>query len=466
MKIVVIGTGASGYGAYIALKKNNMMGKAVFYSYGDKIKTTKTAYNNLPQIKIPEKKEFNFQYQSIEIKNSNLKIKYADTRGGLSDFWSGSVFPFSKRELKARKLDVLKKYYKSISEIIPIIGNNTYKDNIYPEYQLKEDLKQISSFDCFDKIKYDSENFDIFVSSNRVLSSSNCIYCGNCFKGCESNVIFRPSKNFFGAEIINAKIDSIKKIDGKWVLFDSNKQIIDSCDKLFLGLGVYQTIKLLIKSKLLDYKKVEIYDSNTITFPIKINSAAKAYDDNYGYANKIMTIQGKHNYRFDTQISLVPFNHFFTYSFFGRWIGGYFKTYLINKYALGMFFSSKYECNTFKINEKNQLYIKKDRRKEAFNTLNNITKIINSSFNDFKIIKLFKRSDSSIHYASNLLDINKNIFKRSELYKNLFVIDGNIFPNEPSANGNTFSIIAAAYAIVENKLSRKIRASTKKNENN
>jgi hypothetical protein len=449
MKTIIIGTGAAGFGSYLAIKKQKKLSEAIFYNYGKEIISQNISYKTFPSFTFPQKKEFGEKYSRLKINNSKFKINYGKTRGGLSDFWSGSVFPFSIKELKKRKLLFLKKYYQIISENIAIIGNDNKSNKIHYKYRLTENLKQISSLNCFDQMELSTPNFDIYVNSNRVLSSSTCIYCGDCFKGCEKNVIFRPIKNFHGAIIKTQEISNIKKIQDEWFLFDENGKLIDKCKRLFLALGTFQTIKLLNQSRLINYKNIEIYDSNAISFPIKIKSTIKNYEDNYGYANKIFSIYGKKEFKFDVQISILPFNHFFTYSIFGTLFGRFIQNYLINNYALGMFFSSAIESNTYKINSNNEIYIKNDKKNLALKTLKTIIKVMNNNSKKFKIINFFKHSESSIHYSSNLLSGNIPIYKRSEFKKNLYIIDGNLFPGKPASNGNTLSILAGAYAITE-----------------
>ena len=456
MKTIIIGTGAAGFGSYLAIKKQKKLNEVIFYNYGKEIQSQNISYKTFPSITFPQKKEFGEIYSRLKINNSKFKINYGKTRGGLSDFWSGSVFPFSRKELKKRKLLFLKKYYQIISENIAIIGNEDKPNKKHYKYKLTENLKQIPSLNCFDQIELSAPNFEIHVNSNRVLSSSACIYCGNCFKGCEKNVIFRPIKNFHGAHIKTLEISKIKKVENEWFLFDVNGNLVDKCQRLFLALGTFQTIKLLNQSGLINYKNIEIYDSNAITFPIKIKSVKKNYEDNYGYANKILSIFGKKSAKFDVQISIVPFNHFFTYSIFGTFVGKLIQNYLINNFALGMFFSSAIESNTYKITSSSEIYIKNDKKNSALKTLKTIVSIINKTSNKFRIINFFKHSESSIHYSSNLLSANIPFFERSEFIKNLYIIDGNLFPGKPTSNGNTFSIIAGAYAITNKNITLKM----------
>jgi len=450
MKTIVLGTGIAGYGAYLACKDLGMLDEVIFYNYGTKISNKEIKVSFLPSIKFPVKKEFGENYQGEKIENSSFKIRYSDSQGGLSDFWSGSVSAFSNEELEERKLTFLKEYYKIIADKIDIMGPSNGQSQFCEEYRISENFESIAPLKCFDAAQYKEDKFSLFCENNKVLISSSCVMCGNCFNGCEYNVVFRPTKHYEGAKILTSKIDHIYRQDNRWNLLDAMGNIVDVCDTLFLACGTFQTIKLLNNSNLLDRKKLEIYDSNAIIFLVKLKALAMRYVKNYGYANKIITIKGKAEKRFNSQVSIIPFNSFFTESIFGSILGKLFNGILLNNFALGMFFSSAEDSNVYKIDSKNKVSVLSNRSNFAKNTLHEIADNLNASKNDFKILKIFKSADSSIHYASNLLESDGDFFHRAEYLKGLHIIDGNLFPGRPAANGNSLSIMAGSYAVVKN----------------
>jgi hypothetical protein len=450
MKIAIIGTGISGYGAYLRFRENSNLNSITFYNYGETVAKKTISFGNLPNIKLPEKKEFALNLKKINSINSKFCIRYSNTTGGLSDFWSGSVFPFTNKELIKRNLGVLKDGYKKLSKFLTISGNAKQFLKIYPKYYLKNNIKSINALkyiDLLNSVKF--KKFKLESGDNRILNTANCIYCGNCFKGCENEVIFRPVNKFIGANVVSKEIKLIKKIGSKWHLIDYQDKLINQYDVIFLGLGTTNTIKLLINSELLDPRNIEIYDSNAIFFPLKINNKTSIYEDNFGFANKIIKIQSQIGINYDSQISIVPFNHFFSYSIFGKWIGNLIKSFLLSKFALGCFFSSAQDANTFRFNKKNQLYLAHDGSDRAIKTLKKIIYEINENNTIYKFLNLFSKSESSSHYSSNLLK-NKNSFYKTCNYKeNLFIIDGNMFPGKPSSQPNSFSIMAGAFTLID-----------------
>jgi len=450
MKIIVLGTGIAGYGAYLACKDLGKLNEVVFYNYGNKISNKPIKGSNFPGVKFPAKKEFGQNYQAEDIQGSKFKIRYSSSQGGLSDFWSGSVSTFSDQELKLRNLNFLKKFYKLISNKIEIMGPRNGISSFCENYRITKNFESIEPLNCFDNIRFEGDDFSLLSENNKVLVSGNCVMCGQCFSGCEQGVIFRPMKKFEGATIRNEKIERIRMQDQKWCLLDSEGNCVDVCDVLFLACGTFQTIKLLNNSKLLDHENVELYDSNAIIFGIKLKSTSNHYIKNYGYANKIISIEGRVARNLDTQISIIPFNNFFTESLLGSVVGKMFNGFFLNNFALGMFFSSPCESNTYKISSDNKLSVLEDNSELAKSTLHEISNNFNRSKNDFKILNLFKSADSSIHYSSNLLDQSEDFFKRAEYSNNLYIIDGNLFPGKPSANGNSLSIMAGSYAVIKN----------------
>ena len=449
-KIIVIGTGMAGYGAQEALREIGMLKNTIFYNYGETIKIKKNVYDKFPGFTFPKKTEFGFSLSTHKIKKSFLKLFYSKTSGGLSDFWSGSVSAFPDEELEHRNLLFLKKYYKEFSKKINVLGGQEKIPNFFSipsnfKFPLSEKYKDIIGE------KFNGNEFRFDITTNKILcNKTNCTMCGECFNGCPENIIFRPAKHFPTSKLVNKKIDKIEFDGMKWKIF-SNGNLEDVCDKLLLAMGTYQTISLLNNSNLIDYKKIEIYDSSTILFPIydKLKKQLTTYK-NYGYANTLITIHGnKNNKEFNSQISLVPFNHFFTYNIFGNLIGKIFRNRFYKSFSLGMFFSSKSEANTYTKKKKNILMLKKDNTSKAKLTLKKIIKKINLCDINLTIIPLLIKNKSSIHYSSNLLSEKVNFFKRSEIKKDLFVLDGNIFPGKPIAQGNSFSIMCGAYAIVK-----------------
>lgn len=450
MRTIVLGTGIAGYGAYLACKDLGKLEEVIFYNYGNKIVNQAINSSLLPSIKFPAKKEFGINYQAKKIENSSFKIRYSDSQGGLSDFWSGSVSTFSDVELEKRKLNFLKEYYRIIADRIDIMGPKDGQSQFCKEYRITENFQSIAPLSCFDSIQYKDDQFSLYSENNKVLISSPCVMCGQCFKGCEYNVVFRPMKRYEGVRINTLKIDRIYKQGNRWHLVNSSDGVVDVCDALFLACGTFQTIKLLNNSNLLDRERVEIYDSNAIIFLVKLKALSIRYLKNYGYANKLISVEGKAEKRFNSQISIIPFNNFFTESIFGSVLGKLFNGFLLNNFALGMFFSSAEDSNAYKIDFENKVTVLSDRSTLAKNTLHEIASNLNSSKNDFKILKMFKSADSSIHYSSNLLESDKDFYQRAEYLEGLHIIDGNIFPGRPSANGNSLSIMAGSYAVVNN----------------
>ena len=165
----------------------------------------------------------------------------------------------------------------------------------------------------------------------------------------------------------------------------------------------------------------------------------------------MITSKGKKDKKYDTQISIVPFNNFFTYRLFGKYLGKYLENFFNKNFSIGMFFSSKTQANVFSINNKNNLKLKQNNMSIAKKQLRKLIQIINKNFS-FRILNLVISNKSSIHYSSNLLNEKEDFFTRSEYKKNLFVIDGNIFPGKPIAQGNSYSIMCGSFAIVKNKL--------------
>ncbi len=454
-KITIIGTGISGLGAYLALTslKNNF--DYTFFNYGETIKTTNNnEKKKFPTISPPSKKEFGFSLNTEFINSKELEIRTPSTSGGLSDFWSGSVFPFTKEELKKRKLLSLEKYYKDVGDLLRIDGNAKNLHYIYQNYiKFNREIKSPMGFDSLNQInKIKNNEYQIKVGSNRIISEDKlnnlCNYCGNCFVGCENNSILRPM-NIFSKEkanIKNIKIKKIKYIKNKWCLYDDKNHLVDTSEILFLAGGVTETIRLLVNSNLVSANKIEIYDSNSIIFPIFFNKFKSDYSDIFAYGNKIVATKSDKP-ELNTHTIITPFSNFFSEHFFGSFFSKHLKGYSLNLLALANFFSSSVECNIYGLDKDNNFILKLNRFGCASKTLKKIISETNSKVYGFKLLDIQVPGKTSSHYSSNLLSNNEDLLKRAQLAKNLFIIDGNLFPGAPESTPQSYSILAGSFGV-------------------
>jgi hypothetical protein len=463
MKVIVIGAGIAGYGAYLAFNQNNAKDNLdfKFYANGLKINRNKYEYNLFPLFKFPKKSEFGFYFDSKSVENSSKSIRTSKTLGGLSDFWSCSSFPFSRKSINEKNLDSLLSAYKNISALIRSSGNaNCTLNKYFPSFEYSEFIRSSNFLNIIANDNLDIPNQDIkfVIGNNRVLLSNinfqKCTYCGDCFKGCQVNTLMRPANEIPDSLISNFMVYKIVRFGNGWNLLDSNGEILDYADSLFLALGVVETIKLLIRSDLLEPDKVEIYDSNAVFFPILLrNTGLNQYENSFGFANKVMFIESKSIERFNNFILISPFNHFFTFSIFGKLIGNLLKKYLIKYFALATFYSSPSEANIFKFNNACEVFLYQDNTQKTISTFKIVAKLINRHAKRFKFIPIAIPFDSSSHYSSNLL-VNKNSLLQSSIFdKNLMIIDGNLFPGRPESSPHSLSILTGSFQVVNDFLS-------------
>jgi N-acetylneuraminic acid mutarotase len=152
--------------------------------------------------------------------------------------------------------------------------------------------------------------------------------------------------------------------------------------------------------------------------------------------------------KFDFMILFAPFGKHFTEAFFGKIFGKFLSSFLSNLLFVGTFYSSKNFANTYKISG-DILQIKKNLKNKSKVEFKYFRKTFNKLIFNKYIMPVYKHTDSS-HYQSNLLDLQKKLFERSEFKKNLFIVDGNLFPGKTEPAPNSLSIMGAAYTIGEN----------------
>lgn len=463
MKIAVIGTGMAGYGAYLAMKNAGSGFDTTFFNAGKSIPKLELEYSILPGTSFPEKKEFGARFSSIPVANSQKTIRTSNTTGGLSDFWSCSSFPFPNYDLGSRSLQELKAAYKTLSYTLRMAGT---KDDpltaiFHNPFAYKYTIPTPAHFEQLNFLSKENlkSDFKFTVGDNRILLSSNettkCTACGNCFKGCSEGFLMRPSTEIVGANVVNIRVHKIERIKTHWNIYNEDNELCGSYDNIFLGLGVYETICLLVRSNLIESSDISLYDSNAIFFPVYFQKhKSESPKGSFGFANKVIAVQDLRSEDIKGHLLITPFNHFFSYSLFGKLLGKILSGLLFNRVALATYYSNARLSNEYYIDNFGRVSIKTDNTSNSKRLLAKMISDVNSRKLGFKFLNVTKTFDSSSHYSSNLLVTKSSIYETSKLANNLFIIDGNLFPGPPPASPGSLNILAGAYVVVTNFVER------------
>lgn len=467
MKIAIIGTGLSAYGILEAINTFNFSQSEikkiefVFISGGNIVNKEEIRRScSFPSFSFPKKFEFNHKLKKNNIKNTK-KFYYwsSQTAGGLSDFWSCSVFPFRKKFLNSKYPELYSSYEK-LSKLNTISSYDDDLKNIYDNFSCHRILKNMSYSSSLNQLNFTNDIFTSIHGSNRVIlnktNSLDCNYCGNCLSGCINNTLFRPY-NYFkenkepSIKIISTHVKKIFKTSlAKWKIFTDNDEYI--FDYVFLSSGVINTLNILERSNLVNNKKIKIYDSNTFFSPVYISNTGVDNIDSFGYSSNIIATESK-ILDFNTHTNLMPFSSFLTEYFFGKnIISKKLKRYLLNHFSLACHFSSSSLANSYNYN-KGQLEIEKDNYLDSKKIYKKIIDNWNKNSKYCNFLPLILKGGTSSHYSSNLLSSDLTIYKRAFYDDRLVIVDGNLFPGSPEPAPNSFSIMAGSFYIFNKFLS-------------
>ena len=254
MKIAVIGTGLSGYGAIKYLIQKNF--EFDIYDVGERenleiqdlkerLKNSNTknwkkedisllkSYSNFKN-KVIRKKYFGSEYIYKNLNSSskkNIYIPYSHALGGYSNVWSANAFALDKKILNdwpEESIPNLNDYNEVIKNIEYDEESNDFK-NLFPNLKSEKSKKKSSEISeyVFDKLKkINTKNF----LSGKIRSLINyndktqnaCKYCGFCFTGCAYGSIFNTKDevlNFLNNKNVNFfdsfELIKFEEINGK-----------------------------------------------------------------------------------------------------------------------------------------------------------------------------------------------------------------------------------------------------------
>ena len=279
MKILIVGSGPSSYGALLKLanfsnieitmidnstKMDESFDECIFqqnFDEGNRIPNNLNIYDK----KIDE-----------ELKNGPYASKIF---GGFSNVWGGTVFPPSESEKKIYSdlgIDI-ERFIGIINENIQTFGNELDSSNL-----VKTEFTKRESF-LYKKLKLNSSsNFDsypakICINSNNPYLSEAELLCKNCKNylwSCRNDTIW-STKSYIKKMIQNGQIkyipngylmevkesDSVVKCN---IVIDDHIQNLEF-DKVFLGCGPINTSKIIMES--FDIDNLEIKTCDMVSLP-------------------------------------------------------------------------------------------------------------------------------------------------------------------------------------------------------
>jgi ferredoxin len=274
-RIAVIGSGPSSWATYMTLQRLHQYCCEITILDAN---MRESKLSKTPTIASKSKMGSTHMYSVgdglIELDTPN---NYSLANGGLSTVWGAGIRMWDQEILA--EYGWTSRIYESALELLahlPYSGDNSSL-NIPNEWNVIGTPRPPNSSDFPDLIDYESEGVLSFVTALAVdvKSNSKCVGCGDCLSGCSYGSIFDTGnyfdkyqaqglvkrQQFFVEKIISGDTDIT--IQGR---LNSKEYSVQSFHEVYLCAGALGTPAILLRSKLIPEKKMEVLDSQVFYF--------------------------------------------------------------------------------------------------------------------------------------------------------------------------------------------------------
>jgi hypothetical protein len=490
MKVAVVGSGASAISAITALLESNIPTSITVYDVGVEIGSpTKASHQenllkdydqiyevigrNLPRKFPPPKTHFGEAIERISLTDGE-SIYWNGYLGGLTNFWGGSMLPFTDRELSGWPLTrkILEPYYKRIAKLVGIAGQkDSLNDYLGEDYSNKPPISALEVLSRLDGIStfFDPGACTCYFGVNRCALETrpgltrSCTYCGECMAGCLVGSLFNASdllKEYRERGSIRYIKGRVRRLDDKTrdVEVEINGQIEthSGFSKVFLCGGCFGTTEILMRSFQIT-SSVRVADNAVLTVPlINIGTIDPEFEGDYfGLTNELGLIVPETFSDPVVQVQIYPnvdylwrFN--LSLPFWNKvrpvvqalrqrifWGRIYLHSDLSQKYQLSLV--------------QDRLEIKRQAPNHSSKQFSSNLKKVRTIFRRQKILTpiLFQiREKTNSHYGGSFPFCAQplSISSTGEVANQIYVCDSTTFPSMPAISP-TFTIMANSYRI-------------------
>ncbi len=453
--------------------------------------------------RFPPQKEFVFKKPEFFIyKTDGFSPLFSFAKGGLGEAWTGGVYPFNDDELEDYPFDYneLKPYYEIVAKRIGINGENDDLAEIFPYHSnIMEPLElDEHSFDLYKKYetykrkKSFDKDFILGRSRIAVLTESRgerekCSYCGLCQWDCSSNSLYVPSitlkkcfnyKNF--TYIPNKFVKYFVYSNGKIKYIVTKDVVTGEVDKikidiLALGAGTLSTSYIYLNSIYKNTGEIiklrGLMDNRQVLAPfINISMIFKEYGSNLYQYHLLSAGVKTPNKKFYVHGQITTLKTGLIHPAISSYpldMKSGIQLFKIMRKALGVLNINfpderRYENYVTIIpdsDENPKLFLRYIPEKNENKKIDYFIKKYQKAFVRMGIIMpsfqmRIRKMGESVHYAGTIPmkkngkghTVNENC--RSNLFENLYIIDGSTFPYLPAKN-ITFTLMANATRVAD-----------------
>ena len=493
MKVAILGSGASAIAVLHALQKWAPKLEVTVFDIGarlDKAMSTSLHPSNWTPdyfkelyLKIkadhglrfpPPKTHFGESLPRYLVGKSE-RIFRSELRGGLTNFWGGTMLPFVEKDLIKWpfKVETLHPYYKEIADLVGISGRRDALNQYFPEeFSNRPPLRPTNVLAKLDKTVNSHRSdgdYDVISGINRLCLetregyANTCVYCGECMSGCFAGAIYNAKntldlyvKSHFLKNYILGKVLSVDPHDRSILLHTKHGNVrYRGFSKVFVCAGCAGTTEIVIRSMNLG-KSNKMVDNAVYVFPIMYLGKLdiKAFDEPYFALSNLIfgCVPRKPGLHF-AQVQVYPtFDYLLRYYLpFGLW--SYFKsvaTSLRARLFWGRLYvhSNESQAYSFSINCQGQPVLDIAHGVGDRTTVHNIIKSIRNCVNRDGFYlppvppilqKTSSHYASTLPYGGHLIEVKPN----GEVMPGVYICDSSCFPESPAVSP-TFTIMANA----------------------
>jgi len=226
----------------------------------------------------------------IECHGPPLPLSYA--KGGFSAGWGSSVLPVDDNDIGSWPINNahLEKYYKMILSDVPYSATTDDLSRVFPTYSNKviaqnsigphtdilNDFKKLIPIKDASKLIYGKSR--LLVKGYNPYKESGCKYCGYCMSGCVYGYIYKAANDldnlialnlvkYVPGVIVNS-VDEVSKKVNISIIDKHKKQKKIEFDRVFIGAGAVNSTRIIMQSKKIYNKKIELLSTLSFVVPI------------------------------------------------------------------------------------------------------------------------------------------------------------------------------------------------------
>ncbi len=494
--IYIIGSGPSSISAIVACV--NLNKEVTILDVGYTMNSTLKKGVIPPQNNgnFPQKKVYgsDFPYWHTQaysyLEKNKSALSASNAKGGFSTVWGAGLLPYMKKEFDSWPIsyEEMNTYYSILDSFLPMSGEEDALIDHFPLYHSK--LSRMSPSSQFNIVfkevsqhkKYLKKEGFLFGKSRIAVNQFGerpCTYCKQCIDGCPENIIYSSSHtldNLLNSPLVHyksgIKVEKLKEDQGGISIeafdLEANGPKVYHAEKVFLGCGVYNTTKIMMRSLEAYNHTINIDDSQYFLFPILGPYSQNILNENlFTLAQSFCEIINEDVFPYRVHLSLYGYSSFledYVYSKFGplnklfkpaldyglkrTYIGqGYLPSSHSNKISITL---NKGKKDTFTIVPKKEVEVEKPIKQvvKHFNKFKGKTKL--KALSPFLMIapigKSFHLGGSFPMRKNPKSDFETNLLGESKALPNVHLIDSSIFPIIESGP-LTYTMMANAYRI-------------------